>query len=218
MERAHALRAPFKCRFRDWLWVAGTFIVLVGFGSISVASFVRPVADISSIDGRCRMGVPRYITIPLVAYDVCINILLTLVFIYLLSPLVRFGTLPIRTFPATRFTKCLSGICRRSKAKTSMFSANQGNQHAITKLEKLLWKTFTGSVLVMIPTVGNFVALTSLGGRELGWVCLTTCTFDGTFVRVSALLHIITQNTSGLDRLCLPLAYRGAKRKREKTS
>lgn len=56
----------------------------------------------------------------------------------------------------------------------------------VLKLERLLWKTFIGSVLVTISTVGNVATLTGLGGRELGWVCLTTCTFDGTVVTMHA--------------------------------
>lgn len=186
MERAHALRAPFKRRFHDWLWIAGTCLVLVGFGGVGVASCMRPVADMSTVDGQCRIGIPRYITIPLVAYDIGINVLLTMVFVYLLSPLVRNDALPVKAFPATRLTRCISSLCKRSKAKTGMLSANEGNQHAAKKLEKLLWKTFIGSVLVMMPTAGNFLALSALGGRELGWLCMTTCTLDGSSACASA--------------------------------
>lgn len=49
----------------------------------------------------------------------------------------------------------------------------------VEKLDKLLLKTLLGSVLVMIPTVANLGAITVLNGRELDWVCLATCTFDG---------------------------------------
>lgn len=49
----------------------------------------------------------------------------------------------------------------------------------VEKLDKLLLKTLLGSVLVMIPTVANLGAITVLNGRELDWVCLATCTFNG---------------------------------------
>jgi hypothetical protein len=53
------------------------------------------------------------------------------------------------------------------------------NGHFLKSIEALLWKSFVGSLLVMLPTVANLAALYSLHGRELGWLCLTICTFDG---------------------------------------
>lgn len=70
--------------------------------------------------------------------------------------------------------------------KSGILAADGGNQRVVLKLEKLLWKTFAGSVLVIISTVANVSTLTALGGRELGWVCLTTCTFDGMTANVLA--------------------------------
>lgn len=166
-------------RTHDWIWVVGIILTLSGFAAIGVVAFVNPIAEISSVDGRCRIGIPRYTTIPLVVYDVVLNILLTLVFVYLLNPLIRSGKLPRKAFPASRLTTRLGSMCSRSKARTSLIQANQGNQCMVRKIEKLLLKTFMGSLLVMLPTVGNFTALSALDGREPGWLCLTTCTFDG---------------------------------------
>lgn len=166
-------------RTRDWIWVAGFMLVSSGFTAIGVVAFMHPVAEISSIDGRCRIGIPRYTTIPLVSYDVGLNILLTLVFVYLLSPLIRSGKLSVKAFPASRLTTCFGNMCNRSKSRTSLIQANQSNQQMVKKIEKLLLRTFIGSILVMIPTVGNMAALSALEGRELGWLCLTSCTFDG---------------------------------------
>lgn len=41
-------------------------------------------------NGECHIGLPRKVTIPLVAYDVCINIALTALFIHILRPTLRF--------------------------------------------------------------------------------------------------------------------------------
>lgn len=179
MERAHALRAPFKKRAQDWIWVAGTTLIFAGFTAIGVVAFMHPVADISPIDGRCRIGIPRYTTIPLVTYDVSLNILLTFVFVYLLNPLILSGKTSIIAFPASRLTKCLGNICSRSKSTNSLIQANQSNQQMVREIEKLLLRTLVGSILVMIPTVGNMAALSALEGHELGWICMTTCSFDG---------------------------------------
>lgn len=166
-------------RTHDWIWIAGVTLTLSGFTSIGVVAFMNPIAEISTIDGRCRMGIPRHTTIPLVSFDVGLNGLVTLVFVYLLSPLIRSATLSTKAFPASRFTAWLGNTCSRSKSRTSLIQANQGNQQMVKKIEKLLLKTFLGSMLVMLPTVGNMAALTALGGRELGWLCLTTCSVDG---------------------------------------
>lgn len=166
-------------RTHDWVYIAGFTLTLPGFTAIGVGCFVSSIADMSSIDGRCRIGIPRYITIPLVSYDVGLNILLTLIFVYLLSPLICSGKLSMRRFPASRLTKLLERMCCRSKSRASLIQANQGNHHMVKTVERLLVRTFIGSVLVMLPTVGNIAALSALGGRELGWLCLTTCTFDG---------------------------------------
>lgn len=156
-------------RTRDWLWVSGTLAIAVVFGTIAVTGFIWPIAVISETDGRCRIGLPEYVTIPLLSFDVVINILLTLVFVYLLSPLIRSGNLTSAAFPASRFTKCLGSLCRRSRATTSL-DLRPANQVRARRIEKLLWRTFIGSCLVLIPTVGNMASLTSLKGRELGWV------------------------------------------------
>ncbi|OAL50872.1 hypothetical protein IQ07DRAFT_643014 [Pyrenochaeta sp. DS3sAY3a] len=196
VERAHALRAPYMRRGRDWLWVVGTLTIAVGFGTIAVAGFVWPTADISVIDGRCRIGLPRYVTIPLLTFDIVINVCLTLIFVYLLSPLVRAGSLPTSAFPASHFTKCLARYVRRARTRASV-DLRPANQDAAKKIEKLLWRTFIGSCLVLIPTAGNLASLTSLKGRELGWVCLTICTFDITWT--VCVFHWLTMGASELD-------------------
>lgn len=181
LERAHAIRAPFKKRLQDWIWVAGAVYIGCGFTAIGVVGFWRPITEISSVDGRCRLGLPRFTIITLVSYDVALDVLLTLVFAYLLSPLICSGQLTVKTPPASRLPTWFGSMCRQSKFRPSLVHVSRTNQQTVKRIERLLLRTFLGSTLVMIPTVGNFVALSVLGGRELGWLCLTVCTFDGTF-------------------------------------
>ncbi|KAF1933671.1 uncharacterized protein M421DRAFT_395796 [Didymella exigua CBS 183.55] len=195
IERAHALRAPFKKRFHDWIWVVGFLLTVSGFGSIGVVALWRPIADMSAIDGRCRIGIPRYTTISLVSYDVGLNILLTLVFVYLLSPLILSEKHPAKRFSASHLTICFGNMCSRSKPRSSLIQANQTNQQTMKRMERLLLRTFLGSILVILPTVGNFVALSVLEGRELGWVCLTACTID--VVWTVSVFHWLTIGSTG---------------------
>ncbi|KAF2128343.1 hypothetical protein P153DRAFT_35240 [Dothidotthia symphoricarpi CBS 119687] len=178
VERAHALRAPYMHRTHDWLWMVGVLTIFGGFGTISVCGFIWPLSTISEVDGRCRIGLPQFITIPLLSFDVVVNVLLTLVFVYLLGPLIRSGSRP--TLTASRFTQYFGRFCGGGRARDSV-NLHQGNQLMVNKIEHLLWKTFIGTCAVLGPTVANMASLTMLKGRELGWVCLTVCTIDVTW-------------------------------------
>lgn len=169
MERAHALRAPHKRRSDDGLWLAGILTIAAGFGSTAVTGFLWPVTDLSNTDGRCRIGLRRRVTIPLLGFDVLINILLTLIFVYLLSLSVRNMTLSTASYPASRLASCIGTTCSRSEARSNV-DLHRSNHFLLRQMERLLLKTLVGSILIMVPTVGNLVALCILGGRELGWV------------------------------------------------
>lgn len=179
VERAYALRAPYMRRMNDSIWLLSMFAILCGFGSIAICGFVWPIAEISSSDGRCRIGLPYRITVPLLCFDVVINTALTAVFIYLLRPSLQFAH---SGAPASKLTKALRRALDCASRRTYADVYPVANQHFLKSIEKLLWKSFIGSVLVMLPTVGNLAALSVLRGRELGWLCLTLCTFDGMYL------------------------------------
>lgn len=174
------MRAPYMRRTQDWIWLIGMLSIAGGFGSIAICGFLWPIADISSRDGRCRIGLPFKVTIPLLSFDVVINTALTATFIYLLRPLLRFGDVTDSAVPTSLFSKGLRRILKSSARRRSM-EVYPVNVHFLASIEGLLWKSFIGSLLVMLPTVANLAALYSLHGRELGWLCLTICTFDGEF-------------------------------------
>ncbi|KAF2031428.1 hypothetical protein EK21DRAFT_111023 [Setomelanomma holmii] len=179
VERAHALRAPYMRRMRDWLWIAGTLSIALGFGALAVIAFVRGFANISPLDGKCRIGLPKQVTIPLLTYDLLINILLTLTFVHLLAPVIRSNNLNVLGCNASHFAKYLACCCVRPK-DTSV-DLGRGNRRVARRLKKLLWRTFFGACLVLIPTMANLIQMTILGGSESGFFCLTFCTLDVTW-------------------------------------
>lgn len=217
VERAHALRAPYMRRSRDWIWLGGMLTIACGFGSIAVCGFVWPIANLSQDDGRCRIGLPYKVTIPLLSFDVVINTLLTAIFIYLLRPLLRFGGLSNEEVPASRFTKGVRIILKSSSRGGSVDV--YPNRNFLKSIETLLWKSFIGSLLIMLPTVGNLAALLPLRGQELGWLCLTICTLDGKCYRGLAehktdalevtwavcVIHWLTTGSPELDERALAL-------------
>lgn len=63
--RAHALRAPYLRRAHGWVRLARMIVVASGFGTITVFAFIYPLTDPSTTDGKCRIGFPLKVTIPL---------------------------------------------------------------------------------------------------------------------------------------------------------
>ncbi|KAF2798399.1 hypothetical protein K505DRAFT_394712 [Melanomma pulvis-pyrius CBS 109.77] len=206
VERAHAMRAPYMPRRRDWIWLMGMLSIAGGFGSIAICGFLWPISDISSRDGRCRIGLPLKVTIPLLSFDVVINMALTAIFIYLLQPLLRFGGMNAAV-TANIFTKGLRRIMKRTGHGHNS-DIYPMNSNFLKSIEALLWRSFIGSLLVMLPTVGNLAALYSLQGRELGWLCLTICTFDAVTWAV-CVIHWLTVGSTEVDERALALLAQG---------
>src|SRR6266511_198376 len=89
VERIHVVRCRRYSRSNDRWYIVNLAIVALGFGSIAVLSFIYPEADLSPADGKCRIGLPFKITMPLLIYDVAINCYLTAHFVYFARPHVR---------------------------------------------------------------------------------------------------------------------------------
>lgn len=179
LERARVVRAPFMSRHKDWVWLVGLFIMLGGFGSIAIVGYLTPVVELSRLDGLCRIGLPPKVSFPLLCFDVLVNVLLTGVFFWLLRPVIQFHGL-------LRGRKCCGGIFgsnhkRMTRNHDVMESqGSNGLEKAVnSNIMTLLWKCLVGSMLVMLPTVGNMAQFYAMKSRELGWVCLSICTLDG---------------------------------------
>ncbi|GAB7362462.1 hypothetical protein MBLNU230_g2784t1 [Neophaeotheca triangularis] len=107
LERLHIIRWKYSRRLDDWLWVTSTAVIVLGFGAITIVAMLFPIAKLAGGDnGRCHIGLPYRVTIPLLTYDILINIALTGVFIALLWPLLRLkkstsaATTPSRRYPS----------------------------------------------------------------------------------------------------------------------
>ncbi|CAN9382384.1 unnamed protein product [Alternaria alternata] len=182
VERAHILRAPYAPRYRDLLWLLSTIAIVVCLGAICIAGIVSPKYVLSEVDGRCRIGLQRYAAIPLLTCDIVINLYLTTVFIYLLSPLVKDNT-SSGTGAVNRVTLCISKTLGRVQQKATM-DFHRSNKALVKRVETLLQKTLIGCVLVILPTGGNLAAICILVGKKLAFICLTLCTFDVTWAAI----------------------------------
>lgn len=177
VERVHALRAPFVSRTRDVVWILSTVFIIIGFGAMAPLGMSKPLAKISAEDGKCRIGLPRWVTIPLLTLDMLINTGLTLTFVYLLNPVIHANNLSKSGWSAATLARRIGGCCGLSRKED--IDNISGNPRVAKSLERLLWRTFAGSCAVMIPTIGNLGSVLFFVGDERGFVCLILCTFDG---------------------------------------
>ena len=149
-------------------------MVLVGFGILAVFAFLHPVTSLSKIDGKCRIGLPLVITIPLLSYDVTINIALTLIFIVRGMRLVK-----IRGF--NHAMHCI--------ALALPFRKVHGLRDPIVACEFFMGRSGLGASAIILPTIANLVILFVLDGHENGWLCYTVCTIDSMSLRPLALFY-----------------------------
>ena len=168
VERACILRAPYAPRYKDLLWLLSTIAIVMCLGAICIAGIVSPKYVLSEVNGRCRIGLQRYAAIPLLTCDIVINLYLTAVFIYLLSPLVKDNT-SSGTGVVNRVTLCISKTLGRVQQKATM-DLHRSNKALVKRVETLLQKTLIGCVLVILPTAGNLAAICILVGKELAFV------------------------------------------------
>ncbi|KAJ5061428.1 hypothetical protein J3E72DRAFT_385362 [Bipolaris maydis] len=188
VERVHVLRAPYRSRWSDYLWLFSTMGIFVSLGAIGAAGFIVPITSLSRDDGRCRIGLQPYAIIPLLICDIVINILLTLVFIYLLSPVIR-RSRPSGAGFASRLAGATGNLCRQAEQRTAV-SLHPVNQRLVRRVEKLLFKTLVGCFLVVLPASGNLTALWIYQGKMPAFMCFTICIFDVTWAAV--VLHWLT--------------------------
>ena len=174
VERTHQIRGPSSPRHQDPTFFLSVVIVLGGFGIIAVFAFLYPVTSLSKIDGKCRIGLPFKVTLPLLVYDIAINLGLTAFFCFIGHQYLR-G----RTF----------------KQMMAVFSAALPFHHSkkLDTQENLLMfmmiKGTLGALAIIMPTVANLAILFKLNGHEQGWLCFTVCTIDSTSSSSSRIVH-----------------------------
>jgi hypothetical protein len=170
VERTQVIPARQTSRFRNWIYVSGLVIVIAGFSAVAAISFMWKVADYESLTGECFIGLPARVALPLLTYDITVNLLLTGVFLYYVKRYLQGSNLWAFFRDSDRFDS---------------LQIAQNNEGQITlpqrRLKTIIRKTFWGCILIMPSTIANMVVLAIMKGHQAGWMCLTFCTLDGTF-------------------------------------
>ncbi|KAK5002412.1 hypothetical protein LTR60_007117, partial [Cryomyces antarcticus] len=179
--RIYAIRCSYATRFKDWLWVACMSVLVVGVGVIAVIAFLWALARLSAVDGKCRIGFPKKVSIPLLIYDISINVGLSAILIQLLRPLLHWGP-PGPTSRTLAYVVDWFYLRFGIPAPRPIVSTSSGASTIVTpelkKLKKLITRSTVGTIMVLIPTVANLVILLCFDGSEQGWMCFTICTLD----------------------------------------
>ncbi|KAF7325941.1 hypothetical protein MKEN_00445000 [Mycena kentingensis (nom. inval.)] len=108
------------------------------YAVVVVMMFVYRVHHFRGGDGACVLGLRPAASIPLLCYDLYINILLTVLFLW---PIFR-------------------------------------SQYSNVQLRRVATRTLIASAIALTTSTINMAVLTLLHGRELGWVCLSSCGAD----------------------------------------
>jgi len=170
VERIHVVRSRRYTRLTDHWYMANIATVVLGFGSIAVLSFIFPVAEFA--EGKCHIGLPFKITLPLLIYDITINLYLTSHFLYFVRPgMLGDVTQNIRSAFGKKPADGDKPPGRSMRLETR-------RQHNLRKLAK---RTLYGMCVMLLATTINLVILFYMSGHEQEWMCFMFCTLDGRF-------------------------------------
>jgi len=214
IERAHVVRWRQYARRSDRWYLVNMAIFTLGFGTIAVLSFVFPVAEFSAVDGKCRIGLHFKITLPLLIYDVIINVYLTCHFLYFARPHNAEDTIGK--------LRHILGQCWgfRSSAKDSTNENRAFHTKANVSsprrdhLRNLAKRTLNGMCIMLVATIVNASILFHMSGQEQEWMCFMFCIFDGkdSFARAYAKATLTVQCSDGWHS-CLALCHQRPYRK-----
>jgi len=134
--------------------------VLLGYVVIFVLMLIGRIGYLEPPDsnGRqtCVIGLQPMASIPLLSYDVFLNVFLTSLFAY---PL-------------------LGGSSCFGVDLSSHINLQGGRKLSNPKLRALAKQTCYAAAVALGTSVVNILILTLLHGKQLGWVCLASCGFD----------------------------------------
>ncbi|KAH8883528.1 hypothetical protein GQ53DRAFT_771736 [Thozetella sp. PMI_491] len=103
VEKAHIVRGRGLSRLKDKVYLFNCFGMLLPYAGVAIANFVKRISYIRE-DGMCIIGMERVVLLPLVIFDVVVNVYLTATFLIPIRNLHSYNNNPrlkrmaIRTF------------------------------------------------------------------------------------------------------------------------
>lgn len=163
VERAYIVRGIHKPRLETKLWLFNCLFMMLPYIVVIVINFVWRFTYIDD-KGVCIVGMEMKAMLPLITFEVIVNVYLTLLFIL---PLRRKHTSILHPLPVPRNTSMLTW---NSELYSYHNSANP-------RLHRMAFRSLIGSISTLATSVANMTVLMLLRG-EPGWICLMCCNAD----------------------------------------
>lgn len=183
LERVHIIRAPFIDRVRDPVWALGAVTTVGGFAAIMGYEFVAPKAELSRVDGICRIGIRPDSGIAVIALDTIINVALTGIFFWQLRP--ALGSFIFR-YPgytsngSTNQTKWSFLYLFKRKRDDQEQPTTQAASHR--NLRVMLTRNVVGSSLLLSATIANNTIFLTWPLASFSHACQLMCLTDSKYI------------------------------------
>ena len=171
-ERLRAIRQNKVDRCADILWQRTFFAVIQGFGQIGVVCFFYPVDDLDR--GWCAIGLPTFITIPMLIFDIGYSLVMSLIF-FLESKKVFKNVASSIFSPRQQRLFAISRKAAASIITRRAFEDVPPAEKCDFMMGEIIQKTFLVSVFILFATIINLVLLFHFDGAEHDWGCFLSC-------------------------------------------
>ena len=174
LERVHIVRAPFIDRIKDLVWVVGAVLTVIGWAAIIACEYIAPRAELSRVDGICRIGIRPDSAIAVIVLDTVVNVALAAIFIWQLRP--ALGSITHRQTSGT-------GTSQRSLLNIFRTNTDEGGRttarvNSARNVKAMLLRNVVGSCLLLCAQIANNVIFLTWPFATHSHVCQLMCLTD----------------------------------------
>lgn len=155
--------------------------MLTASAGIVINAWLHPYTAMDPKSGRCHTGIQRKVTVPFLIIDIVMDVALTLVFFYLLQPVLK-----------QNGNWSLSIIFGSSKARSGMVELEGSSDTAVQRsIRSLLQKSIIGAFVITVITLILFIVqYFFVEGKGVALVCSSICLADGKTVILLLRTHV----------------------------
>jgi hypothetical protein len=155
--------------------------MMVASGGVVINTWLHPYTAMDPKSGRCHTGIQRKVTVPFLIIDILMDVALTLVFFYLLQPVVQ-----------QNVNWNIPNIFSSKKSRARMVTQQGGRETAVQRsIRSLLQKSILGALAITVVTVVLFmVQYYFVEGKGVALVCSSICLVDGETAVVPLRSHV----------------------------
>ncbi|KAL5878633.1 hypothetical protein ACKVWH_007799 [Pyricularia oryzae] len=183
LTKVHIVQESRKSRLKSRIYLINSFGMMGIYVIIIIMNFIFRVNFYD--DGTCVIGQTRFVLIPLIAFDVFINIYLTILF---LIPLLKLYSVHLKV---------------RRPYTLVLHSAKMAYTTPNLRLRRLAFRTFVGTCCTLASSVTNMTVLMVLNG-ESSWLCFIACNSDVLFSALVIQWVTASDHSGSKNRECLP--------------